>query len=326
MATRPRGKTLRALVNFAALTIGIGAGVAQLAGFSDGLGQLVLTVVGISCLLFLVVRFTLLYYVRRAGQLQAEIDKANQRTETLEVGHHRYVDAVNRIIDQEGLIYTERLTLTITIGTDDTGDRVEECRHTTPNPRVTNRAIRPIVPDDVDRLVSLEEIGFKATLAEIAGSITALPLTRNHRPRVWLVFDPGLTAPFDWVITYSPAGLWAPLRRNGFDHLVWTDRLPADSGNSSVLSDLVVKIVFPDVDGKPPHVAELHSFGDFQPPERLDGGAGWLITWRDAQPSGRRYEWRLAQTPRVGGPDATITPAAVPSQRRRFWPRIVRSS
>jgi hypothetical protein len=37
----------------------------------------------------------------------------------------------------------------------------------------------------------------------------------------------------------------APARR--FDHLVWTDRLPADSNGGSVLSDLLVNFVFPYV-------------------------------------------------------------------------------
>ena len=321
MIRKPQDRILRAFVNFIALVIGIGAGIAQLAGFSDGLGRLVLTVVGIACLLFLIVRFTLLYYVRRAGQLAAETDKANRRTATLEVGHQRYVDAIDRIIDQEGLIYAERLALTITIGADDGGDKIEESRVTTPKPRVTQRAIRPIVPDSGDRIVGLDDIDFKAELNGIAGSITSLPLTRNHRPRAWLVFDPGLTRPFTWVVTYRPAGLWAPLRSAGFDHLIWTDRLPADSGSSSVLSELVVKFVFPDVDGNPPVVSELHHFGEFAAPRRLDGGAGWVVCWRDPQPAGRRYEWRLAQARRPVAPDV---PVAVPVQRRPFWSRAGR--
>jgi hypothetical protein len=323
MVKKP-GRVLPALVNFTALTVGITAGVAQLADFSDGVGQILLTVVGIACLLFLVVRFTLLYYVRRAAQLQLDADKASRRATTLEVGHQRYVDAIARIIDQEGMIYTERLVLTVTIGTDDAGDRIEESRHTTPNPRVTQRAIFPIVSDSSDRLVSLEEIDFKAALTGIAGTITSLPLTRNHRPRVWLVFDPGRTEPFHWVVTYRPAGLWTPLRHEGFDRLVWTDRLPADSGGSSVLSDLVVKFVFPDTDGNAPHVTELRSFGEFQQPRRLDGGAGWLVEWHDATPAGRRYEWRLAQTPHPGDKAVTAEQPVVPAQRRRFWSRLGR--
>ncbi|BCJ50515.1 hypothetical protein Asp14428_19900 [Actinoplanes sp. NBRC 14428] len=324
--TKPRRTILRAFVNYTVGVVGTAAGVAQLAGFSEGLGRWILTAVAVSCLLFLIVRFTLLYYVRRVEQLRVEVDKANQRSATLEVGHQRYVDAIDRIIDQEGLIYRESLVLTVTIGADDAGDKIEECRRTTPSPRVTQRAIRPIVPDDGDRFVSLEEIEFDAVLSRIAGSITPLPLTRNHQPRVWLVFDPGLTEPFDWVVTYRPAGLWAPLRREGFDHLVWTDRLPADSNGGSVLTDLKVNFVFPYVEGKPPPVVtELRSFGEFKQARRLDGKTGWVIEWQDRRPAGRRYEWRLAQAPRTNGSGAANASPAVPAQRHRFWNLLGRS-
>jgi hypothetical protein len=126
--TKRRRTILRAFVNYTVAVVGSAAGVAQLAGFSEGIGRWILTAVAVSCLLFLVVRFTLLYYVRRDEQLQVEVDKANQRTATLEVGHQRYVDAIDRIIDQEGLIYRESLVLTVTIGVDDAGDKIEECR------------------------------------------------------------------------------------------------------------------------------------------------------------------------------------------------------
>lgn len=331
MTRRPKGKILRAFVNFTALMVGISAGIAQLASFSDGLGQWVLTAVGISCLLFLIVRFSLHYYVRRAGQLQDEADLANQRAATVELGHQRYADAIDRIIDQEGLIYTESLLLIVTIGMDDAGDKIEERRHTVPRPRVTQRAIRPIVPDGSATLTRLEDINFSATLhATITGNITPLPLPSHSRPRVWLVFDPGLKNPFEWNVTYHPAGLWRPLRRAGFDHLVWTDRLPADNGGGSVLSDLRVEFRFPDVDGRPPHVEELHNFGEFQAARAHRQGDGsvdrwWVVAWRDSQPSGRRYEWRLAQAPRPTGADVALNAPTVPDQRRRRWPRLTRT-
>jgi hypothetical protein len=332
MISRFQGKILRAFVNFTALAVGISAGIAQLADFSDGVGRWVLTAVGIGCLLFLVVRFSLHYYVRRAGQLKEEVDRVNQRAATVELRHQRYADAIDRIIDQEGLIYTESLHLVVTIGTDDAGDAIEERRRTTPRPRVTQRAIRPIVPDGSAALVRLEDICLSATLhTAVTGNITPLPLPSHRGPRVWLVFDPGLKSPFDWNVTYHPAGLWRPLREHGFDHLVWTDRLPADNGGGSVLDDLRVEFRFPDVDGRPPHVEELHNFGEFRPIRQITRDDGkvdhWVVEWRDAQPSGRRYEWRLAQAVRRPGTDATASPQPkVPDQRRRLWPRFARTA
>ncbi|MFG1608436.1 hypothetical protein [Actinoplanes sp. NPDC049265] len=330
MTRRPHRKILRAFVNFTALTVGISAGIAQLANLSDGLGQWLLTAVGIGCLLFLVVRFSLHYYVRRAGQLEDEAERANRRAVTVELGHRRYADAVDRIIDQEGLIYTESLHLIITIGVDDAGDAVEEQRQTTPLPRVTQRAIRPIVPDGSGALIRLEDISFRATLhPSITGNITSLPLPSHRGPRVWLVFDPGRRNPFDWKVTYQPAGLWRPLRQDGFDHLVWTDRLPADNGGRSGLSDLRVEFRFPYVDGPPPHVEELRSVGEFQPArrtERDDGSAEhWVVEWRDPRPAGRRYEWRLAQAPnRTGTDPAALAHPRLPEQGRRSWSRVLR--
>ncbi|GAA2595340.1 hypothetical protein GCM10010435_87950 [Winogradskya consettensis] len=291
-------KNVQGFVNFTALAVGLAAGVAQLAGFSNGLGRLILTMVGIACLLFLVVRFTLFYYVRRGGQLKRELEEANQRMATLQVGHQHYVDAIDRIIDQEGPIYTEALELAVTIGADATGDTIVERRRTTPRPRVTQRAIRPVVPSETERITSLEDLEFSCGLdGDAAGNISVLPLPRNHRPRAWLVFDPGLTEQFEWMIRYRPAGLWDPLRAHGFDYLIWNDRLPAGNGDRSILSELTVKFYFPD-GPRSPSVVERRGFGSALPPQRLDDAKGWQITWHDPAPAGRRYEWDLTQSVR----------------------------
>jgi hypothetical protein len=85
------------------------------------------------------------------------------------------------------------------------------------------------------------------------------------------------------------------LRKQGFDYLIWNDRLPAGNGGNSVLDELVVKFVFPE-SGKMPSVVERHGFGEFEAPKRPSNGEGWLIVWHDPAPAGRRYEWDLAQT------------------------------
>jgi hypothetical protein len=312
MPNRPSSRKLfRGFLEFLALLVGVAAGVAQLAGFSTGLSRIVLIGVSASCILFVIVRVLLAYYVKRVKALERENvrlhaeaeeriakvqEEASQRIATLEVGHQAYVEAIDRIIDQEGPIYSETLELTVTIGTTDAEDTIVERRRTIPKPRVTQRAIRPVVPND-DRLVALGDIDFGSTLANVTGTITVLPLTATSRPRAWLVFDPGLTEPFEWEIRYRPVGIWAPLRKAGFDYLVWNDRLPAGNGGNSVLTELVAKFVFPG--GGPPSVQELHGFGDTSPPERINGGDGWLVEWRDPRPAGRRYEWDLAQPVRT---------------------------
>jgi hypothetical protein len=307
-------KPFQGFLTYVAFVVGVVSGIAQLADFSHGVGQVLLTGVGISCLLFLIVRFTLSYYVRLGGQRRRELADAKRLIDTLQVGHRRYVDAIDRIIDQEGPIYAESLEIAVTVGTDDSGDSIVERRCTIPKPRVTQRAIRPIVRNDVDRIVTLEDLDLcyslqdptgelTYSLNDIAGGITILPIGRNGKPRAWLVFDPGLTEPFDWMLRYRPAGLWALLRRDGSDWLKWNDRLPAGAQSNSVLTDLVVKFVFPPSE-RQPAVSELHGFGSVATPVRRDEG-GWLIVWRDPNPQGRSYEWNLAQ----GRPPERTAPA-----------------
>jgi hypothetical protein len=317
-------KPFQGFLTYVAFIVGVVSGIAQLADFSHGLGQMLLTAVGISCLLFLIVRITLSYYVRLGGQRRRELAEAKRLIDTLQVGHQRYVDAIDRIIDQEGPIYAESLEITVTVGIDDDGDTIVERRRTTPKPRVTQRAIRPIVPNDgVDRIVTLDDLDLSYSLqdptgdrvyslTDIAGGITTLPIGRNGKPRAWLVFDPGLTEPFDWMLHYRPAGLWKPLRRDGSDWLKWNDRLPAGAQSNSVLTDLVVKFVFPAGE-RQPTVSELHGFGTVSAPARRDGG-GWVITWQDPRPQGRTYEWNLAQG---RPPDRAATPAPRAGEKQR---------
>ena len=285
---------LRSAANFAAFVVGVVAGVAQLAGFSAGIGRVVLTAVGIACLLFLVVRFSLLYYVEREKQVRKKAEAANQRVTAVEVAHQRYVDAIWGIIDQEGPAYQDVLEITVVVGTDDNSDAIIERRTTIPKPRVTQRAFRPIVPGGDAPLPSLEEIALEARMAaDPSGEIAALPLVRKNL-RVWFIFDPVLTNPVDWEVHYKPKGLWAPLRRDGRDRLRWTDRVPANNGGASLLSHLTVKFVFPASD-KPPAVKEERGLGEVLDTKRVDGTDQWLIVWRDPRPAGHRYEWNVSQ-------------------------------
>lgn len=354
LESKVRKKLLREFTSFAALIIGLGSGVAQLVGWPAGVGRILLIVLCVVCFLYLIVRFAVLFYVRRIEQVRQERDEAqeemtqlrrdtanerdrarremtqlrqnsHQQMEQLrqvsrqemeqlrqvnrqemeqvrqdtrqelaaqQVAHQSYVEAINRIIDQEGPIYAESLELTVVIGTGDDGDTVVERRVTTPLPRVIQRAIRPIVPEGNDRIVGLDDIGLHCKIETISGTITPRPLVSTGKPRVWLVFEPGLTETFTWQISYNSRGLWAPLRARGSDYLIWNDRLPAGNGAKSVLSELTVRFVFPASD-KAPTVHERHGFGRANAAEPREGG--WLIVWVDPEPAGRRYEWDLAQ-------------------------------
>ena len=282
-----RKKLFQDFTSFAVFLIGLTSGVVQLAGPSTGFGRILLAVVCIVCFLYLIVRYTHFFLVRRNEQMRQELTAQ-------QVAHQSYVEAINKIIDQEGPIYAENLELTVVIGTDDAGDTIVERRQTKPQPRVTQRAIRPIVPVGSDGIVGLDDIGLRCTLEKISGTITPRPLAHSGKPRVWLVFEPGLTETFTWQISYCSPGLWAPLRKQGSDLLIWNDRLPAGNGATSVLNELSVRFVFPASE-KAPTVHERHGFGQVQAAVPREGG--WLVVYTDPAPAGRRYEWDLAQAP-----------------------------
>lgn len=302
----------RSFVNFFALVVGVSAGVAQLADLGQGPGRIILTGVGLLCLFFLVVRWWYLYYDaqidelrERCVALEDELQKADDLVATqqaqlltLQVGHQRYLDAIEGVVDQEGPHFRERLEMTVTVGTDDDTDTVIERHHTVPGSRVPQRSFRPVLPTGATGILGLEELGLRAEVLSGSGHITPLPLVKNGHLRIWLVFDPGLTAPAEWEVTYQPKGLWRPLRQRGADSLVWTDRLPVGNGDTSVLTELVVRFVFPPSRQRP-SVTERRGYGEILVPTRIEGSDSWLVEFRDRQPAGRRYEWDLAQPVRV---------------------------
>ncbi|HEX8630241.1 MAG TPA: hypothetical protein VF755_18950 [Catenuloplanes sp.] len=285
----------RSFINFAALVIGLGSGVAELAGFSTGVARAALAGIGVACGLFLGVRFWLLCHLTKNEELKRELAEANRQLTDQRAGHQLYVDAIEHILDRETPLYQEKLEVTITIGVDDTTDTIVERRQTTPHRRVMHRGIRPIVPVDGQRVVRMDDIGFTATIPDGPGRITRFALVeRTQYLRVWLVFESGLTAPVRWKVEYRPRGLWAPLRQRGWDHLAWNDRLPTGNGGASALTDLRFRFVFPN-SARPPRLVELHDLGRRSAARRIEGTDQWLIEWRDAQPAGRRYEWDLSQ-------------------------------
>ncbi|GGN55708.1 hypothetical protein GCM10010112_06750 [Actinoplanes lobatus] len=286
----------RGTLNASVVLIGLASGVAQLAEIPTRIGQWALTAISLACLLYFVVRLWQLAFVVRIRDLKADLRETTSRLALQQAGHQHYLDAIQRISDREKPLFTETLEVLVAIGPDDDSDRIVEKRVTTPEPLVTHRTMRPIVPTDTDRLARLDEISFK-TLRPVGGTITALPLEQTRLLRVWLIFDPAMTTPTEWQVEYRPRGLWRPLRERGWDQLVWEDRLPTASGTPSAFTRFQVTFSFPDSD-QPPSVKERQGYGRMSEPER-DARGRWEVVWRDEKPAGRRYVWDLTQA--VGG-------------------------
>jgi hypothetical protein len=289
---------LRKIIDFTVLAIGVVAGTAQLAGVSGGVGRLLLTGVAAVCLLFAAVRFWASFLVARNVQLKAGIEESSRQLTAQQAWHEKYVGAIGRIIDRESPLFHERLTITVTIGADDEADKILEHRVTDPEPRVTQRAIHPIVSTYEDRISRFEDLDFRARVLRVAGNITPLPLVQKvHVLRVWLVFDPSLTnsgGPVEWEVEYATRALWAPFRRDGWDRLIWHDRLPTENGGRSSLTHLTVKFVFPK-SAQVPRVDEQRGFGVVTPAHEIEGTGQWLVKWDDPKPAGRTYSWELVR-------------------------------
>ncbi|MFI5931764.1 hypothetical protein [Actinoplanes sp. NPDC051494] len=303
-------KLFRSVVNFSILLVGAAASVSQLLGLSKGWGRIILTGVGVSSLFFLVIRWWVWYFDGMVRRLKTALEERRSglarvkrkilfdqaQIAKLQVGHQGYVEAIEHVVDKGESMFTERLVITVIVGADDDADRISERHETQPTGRITQRTFRPVLPYNTAPPIGVDEIGLRATLLENKVPVKALPLIKDGIFRVWLIFDPVLKSSTDWQVDYQTKRLWAPLRKDGTDSLVWTDRPPIDNGGSSVLSELVVRFVFPR-DKAAPAVTERFGFGAFGDPVRIDGSDDWLIEFRDSAPAGRTYTWDLAQEP-----------------------------
>ncbi|WIM95874.1 hypothetical protein ACTOB_008014 [Actinoplanes oblitus] len=287
----------RGTLNVLMMLIGLASGVAQLAEIPARAAQGTLTAVFLACLLYFVIRFWQIAFVLKIRQLRAELLEATRALALQRAGHQHYLDAIQRISDREKPLFSETLEVIVAVGDDDETDRIVERRTTTPEPLVTHRTMRPIVPTDTDGLNRLDGIEFKA-VRPVGGTITPLPLEQTRLLRVWLIFDPAMTVPTEWEVAYRPRGLWRPLRERGWDQLVWDDRLPTASGTPSAFTRFVVTFTFPDSD-QPPSVKERAGYGVLSEPVRDQRGR-WEVVWKDERPAGRRYVWDLTQP--VGEP------------------------
>jgi hypothetical protein len=334
--------------------VGVASGVAQLADFPTVYARLVLLTITLASLLYFFVRIWKSYWVQRVDQLRSENEQLSQQLQVerelfdqeletqresfeqaieterelwrqrlaseaekltmSQIAHKRYIDAIERISDREKPLYKETLDVTVWIGTDDDSDRIVERRSTTPDPLVTHRSIRPIVTTSSGQIARMDDVGFTVKCDE--GSVTPLPLREEiGRLRVWLVFEPALTAETSWTAEYRPRSLWHPLREVGFDHLVWEDRLQVARESSSALTEFTVQFLFP-YSSKTPTVQERSGFGILSEVRRieLEGRMLWSIVWCDSKPNGRKYVWDLIQETKAAA-DRPADMVVVPSSR-----------
>lgn len=271
--------------------LGAVADVASLSVLPPSFTRILLVAVCFIGLLYAFVRTWHLFFEEKVRELRKEMTVAAAALTAVRSAHQRCLEAIERMSDRERPLFSETLEVTVLIGKHDDDDFIVERRTTTPKPLVTNRTMRPIVPDHLEQIASKESIEF--TVHRDKGEITVIPLREQiNKLKVWLVFDPAMSAPTDWEVKYHPKGLWRPLRQQGFDALRWDDRLQAINGTPSAFTSFKVVFIFPP--GSEPSVKERHERGRVTNPVELDDKT-WKVIWLDDQPAGRRYEWDIGQ-------------------------------
>jgi hypothetical protein len=109
-----------------------------------------------------------------------------------------------------------------------------------------------------------------------------------------MTFQPGLQDETEWVLRYRAPRMWNPLREHGEDAMAWVPGVMDRAQRTATsITALTVRFLFPS-DTTSADVAERRGLG-ISEVEPSDNGQHVLV-WRDPQPSGGRYEWRLKMT------------------------------
>ncbi|OHV40776.1 MULTISPECIES: hypothetical protein [Pseudofrankia] len=261
----------------------IGTSVAGLSGWTGGAAQVVLRAIAAvsgSYFLWLLLRY---FRLTRSGT-RASLSKELRQLEG------DIVDTISRQAEAN----EEKVHVQLTIGLDDSGDRVDETVEVDPNPQLVARMIRPITTFGSKPPKELSDFAFDARVDDSANGpaqVRSTALEIKGQLYVWLIFKPTLTKPVTWHCSYTQRALWADLRKSGHDRLVWNDDMPANG--RSPMTDFHVSFAFKDP-GFRPNVREKNSFGVCSAPRRENDGS-WVIDWQDPSPQGRRYEWEITR-------------------------------
>jgi hypothetical protein len=196
--------------------------------------------------------------------------------------------------------YSDDVELTYLVGTDATGDRVVEHRHTTPRrgsslPFLQGRLTAPTQASA--ETVTIEDVEMVTRSEDDRVAIRQFALTEKPGLlRCMFVFTPSITEPTSWYARYRMPGMWDVLRDTGHDRLAWTPASRVGDPTRSTLSRLTVNFDFP------PDAGEVFVRDrEHRELTRLTGPDGSLrYRWTRADPLPERYTWELwtAVTPR----------------------------
>ena len=110
----------------------------------------------------------------------------------------------------------------------------------------------------------------------------------EDRPRAFILFQPGLQAPTEWILRYRTPGLWDPLREVGEDKLRWAPG-QLDARSPASVHELTMHFDFPaGMEGAA--VFEQDGIGSIA---EETTGAGLRITYRDRSQAGAHYTFDL---------------------------------
>lgn len=201
-----------------------------------------------------------------------------------------YSAAVRGLADRHMPLFEERVEITLVIGDRDGQDTVVERRWTTPRPYLVYRILGPIVPPPDGLRSELDELALASTVygQDVQVEIHAVRDV-DDRPKVMILFQPGLRTDTEWVLSYRSPGLWGPLRASGQDSLTWATAT-FDQRHPATTSQLTLKVVFPATwTGE--RLTEQNDLGTIHT-DRLPTGQTQL-TWHHDTPHAGAYHWLL---------------------------------
>jgi DNA-binding CsgD family transcriptional regulator len=200
----------------------------------------------------------------------------------------RYANAVHELIDRQLPLFEERVEITLTIGEQDGQDIVNERRWTSPRPYLIYRILGPIVTEPNSPPFELDDL---EPACQVKGQDIQVHIHSvrdvDGRPLLMILFQPGLHADTEWVLSYRSPNLWNPLRSVGQDKLSWSTGT-FDQRHPATTSELTFKVVFP-TSWTGEQLTEQSNRGEVHT-ERLTTGRT-QVTWHHGAPYASAYHW-----------------------------------
>jgi DNA-binding CsgD family transcriptional regulator len=206
----------------------------------------------------------------------------------------RYADAVHSLVDRQLPLFEERVEITLVIGDHDGQDRVIERRWTRPRPYLVYRIVGPILAWPDGPRFEPEDLGLGCNVSGQDTQVDLHPVRDvDGRLLTMILFQPGLHAETEWVLSYRSPQLWSPLRISGQDSLTWATAT-LDQRYPATISELTLKVVFP-ASWSGEWLTEQSDLGTIHT-ERLPTGQTQLF-WHHDSPHAGAYHWLLHGSP-----------------------------